>query len=251
VQLALLRLLKEQSSWQCISRRIGGEFAIFSRRIAPSFLRRHACSSWVLALPASTRSVRIGRQRRSQSASSFSSLHLSRSAFCPVQYSPPCKKFTPILTKFVTTHGERLKLKTIFLSNDNSSSDYDEYFGTMTSFLSAGFESPETSAMGEKYNVEGIPTLIIFDKEGNVVTDKGTAKLMRDTAGAAFPWRPTPLKELVEKMFPAVDQEGAATPYSAVQDLEAIGIYFSAHWYVEDAISASYPLFSARSLVGA
>ena len=48
-----------------------------------------------------------------------------------------------------------------------------------------------------KFNIAGIPTLIILDKEGNVITSKGREAVSKDPNGNKFPWSPTPFWDLL------------------------------------------------------
>lgn len=40
-----------------------------------------------------------------------------------------------------------------------------------------------------KFNVRGIPTLLVFDASGKLVTETGREKLVADPQGRSFPWR--------------------------------------------------------------
>jgi hypothetical protein len=55
---------------------------------------------------------------------------------------------------------------------------------------------PPEEAMGErgsilsdKYKVKGIPTLVLLDDLGEVITLDGRNKIPQDKAGIGFPWR--------------------------------------------------------------
>lgn len=56
-------------------------------------------------------------------------------------------------------------------------------------------------ALGEKYKVKGIPTLVLLDDVGNVITTDARNKIPADRAGVGFPWR-NPLASLYLTIIP-------------------------------------------------
>ena len=47
------------------------------------------------------------------------------------------------------------------------------------------------------FQVRGIPTLVILDADGSVITTDGREAVTEDPTGAAFPWKPKPLSEVL------------------------------------------------------
>ncbi|EJK55418.1 hypothetical protein THAOC_24849 [Thalassiosira oceanica] len=43
--------------------------------------------------------------------------------------------------------------------------------------------------LGDKYKVKSIPTLVLLDEVGNVITADARNKIPADKAGLGFPWR--------------------------------------------------------------
>ena len=43
--------------------------------------------------------------------------------------------------------------------------------------------------LSEKYKVKGIPTLVLLDEVGSVITKEAREKIPQDKAGIGFPWR--------------------------------------------------------------
>lgn len=41
-----------------------------------------------------------------------------------------------------------------------------------------------------KFGVNGIPTLVVLDRDGNVMTTNGRTKVMEDPSCQNFPWNP-------------------------------------------------------------
>ncbi len=79
------------------------------------------------------------------------------------------------------------------MSSDRDASQFDEYYAEMP-WLALPFADREAkSKLSKKFKVEGIPTLVVLDAEGNTLTTKGTEKVSADPTG--FPWPPTTFEE--------------------------------------------------------
>lgn len=66
------------------------------------------------------------------------------------------------------------------------------------SFLSY---STTTNRLGKKFKVKSIPSLVLLDDLGNVITRDGRNKIPQDKAGIGFPWR-NPLVTLYITLVP-------------------------------------------------
>ena len=55
--------------------------------------------------------------------------------------------------------------------------------------------------LGEKYKVKGIPSLVLLDEVGSVITLDGRNKIPADKAGIGFPWR-NPIANLYITLVP-------------------------------------------------
>lgn len=104
-----------------------------------------------------------------------------------LQWCPPCRGFTPVLSKFFDTHGAAKKLKLIFVSSDSSMGEFQEYFHEMSWNLAL---PPGAAAdrLKRTFAVRGIPMLVLLDSEGNILTKEARMQLMQDPAGKGFPW---------------------------------------------------------------
>jgi nucleoredoxin len=80
-------------------------------------------------------------------------------------------------------------------------------------------------ALSKKYKVNGIPSLVIVDAEGETITKEGRDAISSDPAGEKFPWKPLSPAEKKKAVLDALGkdllQKTAGKP---------IGLYFSAHW---------------------
>eukprot|EP00548_Thalassiothrix_antarctica_P001050 CAMPEP_0194134506 /NCGR_PEP_ID=MMETSP0152-20130528/4592_1 /TAXON_ID=1049557 /ORGANISM="Thalassiothrix antarctica, Strain L6-D1" /LENGTH=217 /DNA_ID=CAMNT_0038830289 /DNA_START=32 /DNA_END=688 /DNA_ORIENTATION=- len=84
----------------------------------------------------------------------------------------PCKKFTPKLVTFYEMLKENdKKFPIIFGSSDSDDTSFKSYFAEMP-WLSLAFGDPRIKTLKEKYGVNGIPWLVVLDKEGNLVMNE-------------------------------------------------------------------------------
>jgi len=76
--------------------------------------------------------------------------------------------------------------------------------------------------------VQGIPTLVILDKEGNTITTDGRSAIAEDPSGESFPWVPPAFSDVMSGVT-LVRNDGTEVQYSTLAG-KTIGLYFSAHW---------------------
>ena len=63
-------------------------------------------------------------------------------------------------------------------------------------WLAIPFDDPRKKTLARLFDVSGIPTLILLDEEGNVITTQGRGAVTSDPDGKEFPWHPKPVNEL-------------------------------------------------------
>jgi nucleoredoxin len=117
----------------------------------------------------------------------------------------PCRKFTPDLVNFYKKINKRRKndFEIVWVSRCRAVDAHWEFFAHM------GWMSiPPEEAMGkrgpslsDRFKVKGIPTLVLLDSEGHVITRDGRNKIPQDTAGIGFPWR-NPIATLYLSLVP-------------------------------------------------
>jgi len=106
-------------------------------------------------------------------------------------WCPPCRGFTPVLSKaFTDISGAGKSFQIVFLSSDRDEGSFNDYHKEM-SFLALPFaESDIKEALSTKYSISGIPTLILVDgKTGEMITADGRGKISGDPKGENFPWK--------------------------------------------------------------
>merc|ERR1712113_254291 len=79
--------------------------------------------------------------------------------------------------------------------------------------------------LSKKFKVQGIPSFVIVDAEGAVITKDGREAVSKDPTGEKFPWTPP---TAAEKAKIVLDTLGAELVQKTAGKF--IGLYFSAHW---------------------
>ena len=101
----------------------------------------------------------------------------------------PCRKFTPSLSEFYKEiNSEKKQIEIIFCSSDQDQNQFDEYFKTMP-WIAIPFESESKDEIAEELGVSSIPTLIVFDKDGNVLDNDGRTTVMKMGLSAIKTWK--------------------------------------------------------------
>lgn len=95
-------------------------------------------------------------------------------------WCPPCTAFTPVLSEaYKKLKSERDDFELVFVSSDRDEGAFKDYFKEMT-FCALPFEYRDTkSDLSKKYEVQGIPTLIML---GPVTNDEtGEREIINDS----------------------------------------------------------------------
>lgn len=101
----------------------------------------------------------------------------------------PCRYFTPMLKDFYENLNRNKKFfEVIFVSKDYTDREFAGYFSTMPWLAVPFVEKSRISQLFLRFRVRGIPTLIILDRKGNVLSRNGVTEI--ETLGllAAVPW---------------------------------------------------------------
>jgi len=146
-------------------------------------------------------------------------------------WCPPCRGFTPELAKAYATYKSAGKnLEIVFASSDRDEKAFGEYFSEMPWLALPFSERERKEKLSSKFKVRGIPTLVILDVDGSVITTDGRSAVSEDPTGAAFPWKPKPLSELLGGgLVLDADTKGAKVPVADLASKHLL-LYFSAHW---------------------
>lgn len=145
-------------------------------------------------------------------------------------WCPPCRQFTPRLAEFYQDSLKNKGLEIIFVSSDKDEGAFKDYMGEMPWYALPFADRARKAKLSQKFKVEGIPTFVILDKNGEIITTEGRGAVMKDPKGTNFPWRPEPVLSILGK-GKIVTQTGEQVPMDQLLDgAQAVGLYFSAHW---------------------
>ena len=116
----------------------------------------------------------------------------------------PCRKFTPMLvTAYNALRARGVEVECVFVSSDNSAAEFEEYKAEMP-WAAAPYGHAKFAAIkswfDEKYEIEGIPTLLLFAPDGSLLDSDCSAKLRSDPTASNFPWPPKPVESLEATM---------------------------------------------------
>ena len=103
----------------------------------------------------------------------------------------PCRAFTPQLVEFRDRNDD--KFEVVFVSSDRSGEDQQAYMKDYDmEWPAIPFDSPLRQELGAKYCIRGIPSLIIIDDQGNLITKDGRSEMSgsdSDARKALREWR--------------------------------------------------------------
>lgn len=141
-------------------------------------------------------------------------------------WCPPCRGFTPCLAK---AYKERqTNVEVVFISSDRDEAAFEEYFADMPWLALPYVAREKKDELSKTFEVRGIPTLIILDAEGNLVTRNGRAEYeayfgIKKELPVPASWTDLLGPELRGK-------EGVVKTEDALLAKKHVMLYFSAHW---------------------
>lgn len=81
----------------------------------------------------------------------------------------PCRGFTPTLVKFYKQVAKKKNVEIVFISSDKTEKDMKAYMKKMP-WLAVPFNAQARNAFKKEMQVRGIPTLIVFDENGKIIS---------------------------------------------------------------------------------
>ncbi|KAG2500528.1 hypothetical protein HYH03_001305 [Edaphochlamys debaryana] len=121
-------------------------------------------------------------------------------------WCPPCRRFTPKLVEtYKALKAAGKDFEAVLVSADREAGAATEYHSHMAWPMIPYDDRKTASELNTRFGVEGIPTLVVLDEAGQVITTEGAAAVMADPTGARFPWRPQPLEALSPYTAPRIN----------------------------------------------
>jgi|EP00670_Eutreptiella_braarudii_P010037 thiol-disulfide isomerase/thioredoxin len=104
-------------------------------------------------------------------------------------WCPPCRQFTPKLAEWYKKSLKEKGLEVVFVSRDNDDATFKDYYATMPWTALPFSEKNARETLQKKFNISGIPTLVILDTDGQSITTDGRGAVTKDPTGKDFPWK--------------------------------------------------------------
>merc|ERR1712150_223452 len=104
-------------------------------------------------------------------------------------WCPPCRGFTPVFAKAYDAHYKKKDFECVFVSSDQDEGSFNGYYKEMPWVALPFKDRKGKEKLSGKYGVRGIPSLIILDKNGEIITKDGREKVTGDEEGKNFPWK--------------------------------------------------------------
>eukprot|EP01031_Cornospumella_fuschlensis_P024385 gene24385-29480_t len=165
----------------------------------------------------------------------------------------PCRNYTPKLAaKYRQLQEDGANFEIIFLSADQDEEAATKYFAEMPWKMLSYEDRAGMESMMEKYQVEGYPTVVLLDEQGEVVSlDANNTIIVQPFADwkAAEAQRKAHEEEMARKVAalkasfnlftflsslsdPLLCNNNNSVEEASVRPLEGkfVGLYFSAHW---------------------
>jgi len=82
-----------------------------------------------------------------------------------------------------------------------SAESYSAYIESMP-WLSVPFQQASVRAeLAQLYGIRGIPTLLLLDSNGHVITMDGRSEIVEDPLAQNFPWKPRAVNILTDRFL--------------------------------------------------
>ena len=96
---------------------------------------------------------------------------------------PPCRQFTPVFAEIYNelaqeTGGSKT-FEVVFCSGDKTEKEYNEYYGEMP-WISLPWQDSRLAGLAKKFEVRGVPRLIVVKRDGTVLEQNAVQKLMME-----------------------------------------------------------------------
>ena len=99
----------------------------------------------------------------------------------------PCRSFTPKLIEFYKEVKKTGKLELVFISSDYTEKDMMKYMQKMP-WYAVQFKHPAATILKNELQVRGIPTLVVYDSQGKLITRDGRRAVTELGANALDVW---------------------------------------------------------------
>lgn len=105
-------------------------------------------------------------------------------------WAPPCRLFTPALADFYNNINRDGKLfEVIFCSIDGNEDAFERNYAEMPWCAIPYVDEQRIQNLKQKFAINGIPTLVVLDKKGDLVSFDGRLDIQNHQDGAYEIWQ--------------------------------------------------------------
>jgi len=152
-------------------------------------------------------------------------------------WCPPCRQFTPMLKEFYNKTKEQ-GVEIVFVSSDKTEKDMNDYYKeSHGDWLRIAHKSSLGKELNEHFEVDGIPTLAVCKRSGEVITGDGVEQVAEIGAPIVdkwingFDWEKADKNLALMRESEFIKSDGAkVSGKDALESKKLVCFYFSAHW---------------------
>merc|ERR1711865_861219 len=102
-------------------------------------------------------------------------------------WCPPCRGFTPQLAEWYTNGLKEKGLEIVFVSSDKTEDAFKEYFAEQPWLALDYSDRKMKEALSTMFGVQGIPSVVLIDADGSIISKDGRGSIAGDPTGENFP----------------------------------------------------------------
>ena len=103
-------------------------------------------------------------------------------------WCPPCRAFTPKLVEFRDKNAADVEV--VFVSFDKTQEDKDKYMAeAKMQWPTVPYKSKSGDALAQKFQVRGIPHLVVLSPKGNTVSTQARAEVTQHPDTCVETWK--------------------------------------------------------------
>ena len=112
----------------------------------------------------------------------------------------PCRGFTPKLVNFYKRVAKKNNLEIVFISSDKTPKAMMQYMKKdRMPWLAVPQDDPLAKALKSELKVSGIPTLVVFDQNGKLISKEARMDVVKLGAKAMAAWKSSDYKPLTSQ----------------------------------------------------
>jgi thiol-disulfide isomerase/thioredoxin len=145
------------------------------------------------------------------------------------QWCPSCRLFKPRLKEFYKKMKDAGKeFEVVYVPQDRDEEEFEQAFEEHPWLALPLKEKRSHTRLSSMCGIQGVPTLVLVDQKGKIVTNQARRLLAKDPDGEQFPWVPPTVYEVLDKEH-AYTHDGKRIPFKEFKEREnGFAIYFAA-----------------------